>query len=420
MDAGLRETSAAAGEGAPPAAARASIMRSKRSNAPLNPRIIPFDRCADRLARGVRGAAIGGMLALANVGALADPPRPTFHVRVEGDLDSSRLATEFADTLAGAGSLEAIVLEVGANAWRADVLWRMVDAVRASGAPLIVFLHDPHDHRVGMGALTLALLADASVLGPGTSLRVEESDDASPLTPAGTDAERITRELGGMLWVALRRRGMDPSLSDSLLRGRSSLWIVPDSSGLPRLASEPATPDSPRVIELLPSGGTRGGLDAAKMLSLALVDGEAQDARRALVMLGRSATFIRKVTLRNALSEHREGVLAALDRVDGLLADQTRAFDEVRRPSDDRVVPASAYRRAAGESAERLREIARVLRDAERVLDEHPELLATPAPAGTPVGRTPERNVSDWRGVFLDRRRDLERLEEIARDFARR
>lgn len=372
------------------------------------------------LLRRALGVVIAGFIAPSGAHALAEPPGTTLHVRIEGDLDSTRLASDFADALAGAGRLESVVLETGANAWRTDVLWRIVDGVRASGAPLIVFLHDPNDHRVGMGALVLALLGDASVLGPGTSVRVEAADDASRLTPEGVDAERIARELGGMLWVALRRRGMDPSLSDALLHARTSLWIVSDANALPRLAGEPASPDSPRVIELLPDGGTRGEIDASRMLSLALVDGEAPDARRALLLGGRSPTITRRITLRNELSEHRGRVLGAIARIDALLADQTRAFDEVRRPSDDRVVPASAYRRVASESTPRLREIARILRDAERVFDEHPELLSTPAPAGTPVGRTPERNVSDWRGVFLDRRRDLERLEETARDYARR
>ena len=342
------------------------------------------------------------------------------HVTIEGDLDSTKLATDFADALSEFGSLEAVIIETGANAWRRDVIWQIMDAMSQSQARLVVLLHDRSDGRFGMGALLLALMADSVAIGPRSSLVIEPADDASGLAPSTTDTERVDRELSGLIWVGLKRRGLDPGLGEVLLRGQSSLWVHENPAGLPEIVAEPPGIDARRWVELRADGSIRGGLELADLLALGLVDAEVTDARKLAREEGLARLPFERVRLRNEVSPTREQILLDIHRLDEAIADVEGNLDAVRNPPDDRVIPPSAYRRAARAAGPRLEAIHALLSQTERLFQEHPELLGTPAPQGTPVGRSPERNVSDWRRVFLDRRRDLAKLDDRARDYARR
>ncbi len=342
-------------------------------------------------------------------------------IRIVGDLDSARLASQISDAISAAGRVDGIVIQTGANAWRRDVVWQIADALRQSGVFTIAYLRDTDDGRFGTGALMLGVLADVCVLGAETAYASSVDDERAGLMPETVDVERVDRELGGLLWVAFKRRGQDPSLSEAFLSGRASLWIAPDPvSGLPTLMGEAHGADARRVVEARPDGTVRGGLDAPDLLGLGLADLESGDLRRALFDLGYRRVVFRTVEVRNEVSQARAQVLSMLAQVDELLADQERMLDAVARPADDRVVPVGAYREAARRARPHLAEIARVIHRSERLFEAHPELLATPAPEGTPVGRTRERNVSDWRRVFLIRRQALQRLEDRVRDWSRR
>ncbi len=357
-------------------------------------------------------------LVLAPVLATAASAQRVLHVTIEGDLDSTKLASEFVDLLIDPP--DAIVIETGANAWRRDVLWQIVDGARQSQARLIVLLHDRKDGRFGMGAMLLALLADAGAIGPRTKLAIEPTDDATGLAPPTTDWERVDREMSGLIWVSLKRRGVDPAIGEILLRGSNSLWVADNPAGLPEIVAEPPPTDARRLLERRADGTVRGGLATADLLTLGMIDLEAGDARELLREESLSGVRVERVRLRNEVSPTREQILTAITRLDEAIADIEGHFDSVRYPPDDRVVPPSAYRRAARDAGPSLDAIRALLSQTERLFDDHPELLATPAPEGTPVGRTPEGNVSDWRRVFLDRRRELARLEDRARDYARR
>ena len=342
-------------------------------------------------------------------------------IRIVGDLDSAKLASEVGDAISAAGRVDGLVIETGADAWRRDVVWHIAEGVRQSGLPSVVFLRDRADGRFGTGALMLGVLADVCMVGADTAYRVEVDDEHAGLMPEAVDVERVDRELGGLLWVAFKRRGQEPALSEALLGVRTSLWVAPDPvSGLPTLMSEGDSADARRVLEVRPDGSVRGGLSASDLLGLGLADLEAGDLRRGMMELGYQRVILRTVEIRNEVSQARAQVLSMLREVDERIADLERSLDRVARPGDDRVVPAGAYRQAALRARPQLAEIARLIRGSERLFDAHPELLATPAPEGTPVGRTRERNVSDWRHVFLARRRALARLEETVRDWSRR
>ncbi len=342
-------------------------------------------------------------------------------IRIVGDLDSAKLASEVGDAISAAGRVDGLVIETGANAWRRDVVWHIAEGIRQSGLPSVVFLRDREDGRFGTGALMLGVLADVCMLGADTAFLTEVDDEHAGLMPEAVDVERVDRELGGLLWVAFKRRGQEPSLSEALLGARTSLWVAPDPvSGLPTLVSESVSAEARRVIEARPDGSVRGGLSSSDLLGLGLADLEARDLRRGLSELGHQRVVLRTIEIRNEVSDARAQVLALLQEVDERIADQERALDRVARPADDRVIPQGAYRTAALRARPHLAEIARLIRRSERLFDAHPELLATPAPEGTPVGRTRERNVSDWRRVFLARRQALARLEETVRDWSRR
>ncbi len=365
------------------------------------------------------------LLALAAISPAAlaqssQPPARVLHVTIEGDLDSTKLATDFADLLSGPIPIRAVIIETGANAWRRDVIWHIADAVSQSQARMIVLLHDRKDGRFGMGAMLLALLADTGAIGPRTVLAIEPSDDGTDLAPPTTDWERVDREMSGLVWVALKRRGLDPAMGEVLLRGTSSLWVSDNPAGLPEIVAEPPVGNAQRLLELRPDGTVRGGLEVADLLALGLIDAETPDARRLLRDEGLSGVTVERVRLINEVSPTRAQILRAIASLDESIADVQGLLDRVRFPPDDRVVPPSEYRKAAHQAATALAAIERLLSSTERLFDDHPELLATPAPQGTPVGRTPERNVSDWRRVFLDRRHELARLEDRARGYSRR
>ncbi|MCB9845789.1 MAG: hypothetical protein H6811_07395 [Phycisphaeraceae bacterium] len=369
--------------------------------------------------RDVAASALA--VVLMSNGTTASGREAILHLTIAGDLDSIALARETTDALVATTNTDMVILELDGNRWRSDVLWMLGSAIRDCSAPVVVLLRDPKDKRVGLGQLVLGLLATSCVIDPGTHVESDESGDRRSLIPEQTDMERVERELSGMVWVKLRHRGHRGELAESMLRSAGSAWIVDPPDGPPEIVLEPPTdPSAPRFIDVRADGTVHVSIDADTLAALRLVDDCLPDARRLIAAYGPSSGRIERRELKSQLGHARDELDSVLRAADDATHGVERELDRVDHPPDDRVVPASAYREAGRAGLNRLAAARSLVEQAERLFDSHPELLRTPAPAGTPVGRTSERNTADWRLVFLDRRRTIERLEDRARRFASR
>lgn len=344
---------------------------------------------------------------------------PMVHAVVRADLDELAIADGVATLLnTAADQHELVVLELTRPGWRLDVVWALARAIRDSGAEVTVWLN-PEGDRVGEGALLLAIIADASAIAPDASLASTPADDARSLAPDSTDWEQVEREMSGLLWVALDRRGLDPALAEDLLVAGRPLWA--NRRGVDWTLSGVGSGDaSERFLTLHADLSHSLSARAPILHDLRLVDDLADSPRLALLEQGVNPGRLRRVVLEGNLSGARARVENLLARFDEALYEIDAAMDRVRYPIDDRVVPNTEYI-AAGRTALRdLRAAAALLERAEELFARHPELILTDSSEGTPVGRTPDRNAADWRASFTNRRRDLDRLRDRAEDYARR
>jgi len=343
-------------------------------------------------------------------------------IDVRGDLDSRRLARRVRDALDAASSSDHIVLRLDADRWRLDVVWMIALAMRDSPAPVSVFLDDPRDARVGLGALLLAVIANRSMVSPGTRVASGPDENLRRLAPEETDWDRIEREMSGLMWVALENRGLRPEIGDLLIRGAASLWVVDRGAGAGPIVSlePPPERDARRIVDAAPDGAVRVEVSGALCRRLGLVDHRAGSVREALLAEGVARPRLEKTVLTSELAESRRRVFDLLAGSDRLIHRTERVFERVRRPPDDRVVPRSAYHEAARAANRLIARARRALAEAEHLFEEHPELVHLPAPEGTSVGRTRRGNASDWRWTFINRKRDLDRLADRAREYEAR
>lgn len=359
------------------------------------------------------------LLLAASLGA--GPPQRVLHVLVDGDLDSTRLAREISGAIATAhAEHDLVLLELGANRWRRDVLWRLALAIQDAQTPVHTLLRDDRDGRVGLGAVILGALCEQVTITESTRLACESEDDLHELTPPEVDRERVDRELGGMLWVAMVRRGLPGEVSEALLSGRTALWLTATPDGLPTLAVEPPGPRAQKVLDATPERAVVGEVAPSDLLALGLVDGEAATARLHLRRVGLPRARLSARRVQSRLDDARWSVESLLAQADAHIHDVRARFDALRYPPDDRVVPAAAWREGGRAALAELEGARAALRRAEELFDQHAELLQTEAPEGTRVGRDDRQNARDWRRAFLDRLRDIEYLEQQARRYARR
>ncbi|MFG0326789.1 MAG: hypothetical protein ACF8SC_05930 [Phycisphaerales bacterium JB037] len=344
---------------------------------------------------------------------------PMVHAVVRCDLDAIAVADDLAALLdTAADQRELVVLELTRPGWRLDVVWAIARAIRDSGAEVTIWLN-PEGDRVGEGALLLAIIADASAIAPDASLASTPADDARTLAPKSTDWEQVEREMSGLLWVALDRRGLDPALAEDLLVAEHPLWA--NRRGVDWTLSGVASgDDSERFLTVHADLSHSLSARASVLRDLRLVDDLADSPRLALLEQGINPGRLRRVVLESNLSGARARVERLLAQFDEALYEIDAALDRVRYPIDDRVVPNTEYI-AAGRTALRdLRAAEALLERAEELFARHPELIRTESSEGTPVGRSAARNAADWRASFTNRRRDLDRLRDRAEDYARR
>lgn len=335
-----------------------------------------------------------------------------FHLAIRGDLDSSKLARDAAAIVRENQSAAAIVLEIDANGWRPDVVHALAREIVDSRAPIGVLLLDRRDGRIGLGALMLALVSDAAVIDPRTKL---ESTPQEMLAAVGTaeQLERVNRELGGWLWVALDRAGLPPAYGEAMAYRDSSLDATLDGSGRWTLA--PASPDDPAAKPFLVvadgAAGASADAELLRTLGLAQVGRQPRDVLDALEV---RPTRTSRVEVRSELASARARVEKLVAGVDAARRDAQVLLDQHWDATRNVELPKGRIAEARARVLERIALGRRQLAEAEALFAEHPELVLAAAPVGTPVARDERQNIRDWRGLFLERRDDLDRLESHA------
>lgn len=406
-------------------------------------------------------SAVSGS-AVERAGARPDDPPAVkcrvVHLRIVGEIDNARLGRDFAAAAAeiGADDADLVVLEIGANRWRADVLRAMVEAVRAAGlgagpdqnaAPprpdparprWIVWLNDPEDRRVGGGAMALGVLADRCYAGPKVEVVHEPGDDQRELAPVepAVDWSAVEQELRAAVWRRQSQRKGDLLLAAAVPVPGQLLWVTPRSDG------EPGEGRTLRIVERDPgrSDGERessagatamvfrsAGADAAQagltlrmspavLAGLGVVSGQAKDLGQILAaerLVARST--VRKTVASGLIDARRrltmlvEGVDAAREKLDHTLdvAERERGHDAVRR-----------RQRAGSDSREMAEEAIRRLMEAEALTADYPELLREVPPGQTRVGINEVRLSAAWVNAFQSRRQALAELKNRAARLA--
>lgn len=384
---------------------------------------------ARSIASVARATAVGTALAspLAIGGDTTDMQLDSrsevLHITITGDLDSTRLALDFAQAITDRKpATDALMLELDGDRWRRDVVWMIAQSIRESGLESAVYLGDRTGKRVGMGQLVLGLIADSCSIAPNTTITLTPGDDLESLAPETTDWERVDRELAGLLWVAMRDRGLPGALGEALIKPTTSVWIVRSSAGVPTevFFEPPATGRADRLIDARPDGSASARIDAVLARELGLVGSISKTVRTELTRLGLARARVEHITLTSGLTKARAQARTLLDRTDALTRQADARLTRLEHPIDRRVVPISVRAQQGYLALDEIDAARATLARTEAFFDEMPELLAMDAPAGTRVGRTPAGNRSDWRYAFTSRTRTLDRLADRARDHIAR
>lgn len=359
--------------------------------------------------------------------------RKVLHLHVRGDLDSMKLAREFAERVAAASEegVEVLLLELSGDRWRADTVHAMARALRpgSAGAPgtrraglrILALLNDEADRRVGFGQAALALLADQCAVSPRTRVVFESSTDLRDAAPPETDWEMVDRELQGALYLSARDRQADVLLAALLPRPTGPLWAVPGSAADAPWRLKTSAVDDARRVLLVPASEpdrpARVELDAAMLRRLGIVNLEGADVGQMLAAAGLRARPILRADLVSGLSQARGKIEQVIRQLDECLS---LVDADLGRAAKLRGQDATKRKREAGEGALRLvMEAERRLLDAEGVMTDYPELLAGLPPGRTPVGQEAEKHPMLWRWLFQDRRDEITSLRAQAEALAR-
>lgn len=335
------------------------------------------------------------------------------HVVVTGHLESAKLGSEVVAALGESQAYELVVLELGVRRWRVDLVRMLARAVHRLEDRCVVYLPG----EVGVGALNVGLCASICAAGPEVSVVHGPGDHLEELMSLDApELEQAERDLAGLLWMGLRRRGVEPEVSNALATLESGVWGREEDDRIV-LSGEPG---GRVLIDRRADGAVSAKLDERTLVQARLVDLPGVSVTQLCTQLATGTPRIERKRFFSGLGGAEKQVTRSLEEADRLLREIEAGLDRLAKPGDDRTVPVSAFRAGGARALRELERASAALERGEAAFESYPELLRLPAPWGTPVGRTPERNVSDWRNAFLERRRRVERLKERAEDYAGR
>ncbi len=344
-------------------------------------------------------------------GVRAPATGKVWHLRITGDLDSDRLARDFAAELDRAASANAalLLLELDGNRSRPDVVLAMGRRVTECRVRTAAYLADGRDRRVGIGQLMLGVLCTDAFVAPGTRVVHTAADDLRALAPDDTDWRRIADDLIAEAGTRIESRSGDARLAGLLVAPVESAWFVAEADPA-RIETDPPPGPGAQFVYFASSGPDRIEIDAALAVSLRLARGIPAGVPRLLTDLGARAGSPRtQVKLSSGLGdaerrlEREMGDLrVAMERIQETLRVTAAKLDRRPQPSD--------YRRAGNAALQQIDAADRALADAESLTAEYPELLrdAVPTPS---AGRA---------RLLTDLRRDLDRRRATAEEYRSR
>jgi hypothetical protein len=346
-----------------------------------------------------------------------------WHVRIRGDLDSARLARDFAETLneADRDRPALILVEIEADRDRLDVVWMMGRAIRSAEAAVAVWLRDPRDDRVGLGAALLGAVADSCWISPGTAVATAPGAGLAELLPEDVDLERARREIRGAMWIALEERGADRRLAEALVDPRQEVWVGADA-GVWSLTLGPDRPaGARRIVSVDAPGEPRVQIEADALLGLKLARDEVRTTGALLRRASAPTVASRHRTLRSGLDDAERSVRRAVLQLDEAIEQvertlRVRVDRKLRGPGAER-----PYREAGARAATLIAAAAATLDDVEAQVRSYPEILCRPAPGQATLGdESAAQRAAAWRRALESRRRDLDAARARAEDYKRR
>ncbi len=153
-------------------------------------------------------------------------------------------------------------------------------------------------------------------------------------------------------------------------------------------------------------------------VELGLCAGEVRGVGEVIAHHGLRGVSVRKREVRSGLGEARARVLSVLER-SAVEAEEIERL--LQRPrSSEAVVSPAKRRERVGRALELSRSGLERLGEAEALVVEYPEVMASPAPNQTVVGESRAAREGAWRRVFQSRRDRLEALRVRAEEEAAR
>jgi hypothetical protein len=360
--------------------------------------------------------AIAGAVSLATAQEGAPRgPGAVHRIVMRGDLECARDVRQARDALDAACKERAalVVLELGGNAARLDLLLELGSAVLDAPAPVVVLLNDPDDRRVGPAQLCPGLLAPRCYITPDTLVRGSIAGPLADLAPESTPWAQVCEQLRDELARALARRETDQAFAGILVSPTAQAWVLLEPQVT--VLNEPPASRAIQAVSLPEDGPPLFSMDAKRAAACRLVD---------------------EIVPSPAAVESRQGIrapvrvnhdvrpsLAAADARARATQDQAEhAAEEVRKvlklpDPETRSVPTARYRAAGDRALEMIRRSEATLAELEGILADYPELLRRPAPGQAAVGEE-SSSQSRWRSLVQTRRDRLERFRIAAERFS--
>jgi hypothetical protein len=350
------------------------------------------------------------------VPALGQPGKTgaVMRVVITGNLEVMRAAEELRQALAEAHRQRCalVVVELGGDESRLDVVGQMVRHVKGSQVPVVAYLND-RDGVVGAGALVVGLAAEECVVSPRMKVRGRCAGQAD-LVPDEASAGVVMADIGMVLRPHAAERGWNEEVLAGLLSPSGVMWCAFEGDSYSVVREEPEGEKLALVVE---RDGVHGAeLDAKGLVRLRLAS-SMQEGWGA-VMSRRGLMHAPRVerTINADFGASRARAESLVMTVDEAL-ERAAAVLKLAWPPTQSVSPAK-YREAAEKGGRELAHASGALRELEDLLEKYPEVLRRPAPGQTAVAGRPSTYATRWRTMVQSRRDKLRKLEQTAERFA--
>lgn len=346
-------------------------------------------------------------------------------LRIRGDLDAQRTADNFVRAIEDLAERNPrlILVELGGNRTRPDLLFSCARALRDCPVPTAAWLADPADRTAAPGMLGLALAADQAGLHPTTAIVRTPGDDLTGLDPEVEDWAVIRLDLRALARDLAETGPLDRLVYESALAPRSSLWITRDPSGVAALTDEePPAQTVPPLVRRTPEGWS---FDAPPTLAADLYRLPRHRTRRAFERsLGLRTTPLETIEIESGLRDAHTRARTLIGRVrDAVRLAESSLDVRAGRAATTRIMP-HEYHAAADRAAPLLSQSREAIAEIATLSTEYPELLHLDAPADadapTEIGGPTRTSLSAWREAVRDAEYDLGRLEDRVETYRRR